>query len=75
MTEETNTAPVSALELSPTPVKRSFVKDLLKGFVHVLKTAWKVPAAQSALATLLIRIGIPSTLVTIGIAVGESLAQ
>ena len=75
MTEETNSAQVSALELSPTPAKRSFVKDLLKGFVHVLKTAWKVPAAQSALATLLIRIGIPSTLVTIGIAVGESLAQ
>lgn len=75
MTEETNTASVSALELSPTPAKRSFLKDVAKGFVHVLKTAWKVPAAQGAIATLLIRIGIPSTLVTIGMAVGESLAQ
>jgi hypothetical protein len=75
MTEETNSAPVSTLELSPTPAKRSFLKDIAKGFVHVVKTIWTVPAAQGFIATLLIRAGVPATLVTIGIAVGDKLAQ
>ena len=75
MTDQTNSAPVSALELSPTPAKRSFLRDLAKGAAHVVKTIWTVPAAQGLIATLLIRAGVPATLVTIGIAVGEKLAQ
>ncbi len=56
-------------------VKRSFFKDFAKGAAHYAKVVWQVPAAQSVIATLLIRWGVPSTLVAIGMAVGEKLAQ
>ena len=55
--------------------KPSFLKSLGKGAAHVVKVAWTVPAVQSTITTLLIRFGLPGTLVAIGMAVGEKLAQ
>jgi hypothetical protein len=66
--------PIPATEMSPTPEKRSFLKDAAKGLAHVAKVVWQVPAARGALATLLVRFGLPGTLVAIGMAVGEKLA-
>lgn len=70
---ENNSVP--AAELSPTPAKPSVFASILKGAAHVIKVAWTVPAVQSTVATLLIRFGLPGTLVAIGMAVGEKLAQ
>jgi len=57
-----------------TPNKRSFLKDVGKGLWNVVKVAWTVPAARGAVATILVRAGLPSALVAIGIAVGDKLA-
>lgn len=54
--------------------KQSFVKSVAHGAWHVVKVAWTVPAVQSLLVTRLVRIGLPSTLVAIGVAIGEKLA-
>lgn len=51
-----------------------FFKALLKGAKHVLAVAWTVPAVRSQLVTMLVRFGLPSSLVAIGVAVGEKLA-
>lgn len=67
--------PVSATAMSPTPEKRSRYMQFVDGIVHVAKVAWTVPAARSALVTVLIRFGLPSSLVAIGVAVGEALAH
>lgn len=55
--------------------KPSLLTSISKGALHVIKVAWTVPAVQSTIATLLIRFGLPGTLVAIGMAVGEKLAQ
>ncbi len=51
------------------PEKRSFLKDVTKGFagtlVSVAKTVWHVPAAQGYLATLVVRLGVPAGAVAI----------
>ncbi|UYY77485.1 hypothetical protein [Sphingomonas sp. R1] len=51
------------------PEKRSFLKDVVKGFagtlVTVAKTVWHVPAAQGYLATLIVRLGVPAGAVAI----------
>jgi hypothetical protein len=51
------------------PEKRSFLKDVAKGFagtlVTVAKTVWHVPAAQGYLATLVVRLGVPAGAVAI----------
>lgn len=65
---------VTGALLAPAP-KRSFLKDAAKGLAHVAKVIWQVPAARGALATLLVRFGLPGSLVAIGMAVGEKLAQ
>lgn len=57
-----------------TPEKRSFLKDVGHGLLHVAKVAWQVPATRSLVGTLLIRFGLPGSLVAIGLAVGEKLA-
>lgn len=67
--------PVSATAISPTPEKRSFVKDVTHGALNVAKVLWQVPAARGLVATLLVRFGLPGTLVAIGMAVGDKLAQ
>lgn len=55
--------------------KRSFLKDAAKGLQHVAKVIWQVPEARGIIATLLVRFGLPGTLVAIGMAVGDKLAQ
>jgi hypothetical protein len=63
--------------MSDTPItteKRSFLKDIGRGLLHVTKVAWQVPATRSLIGTMLIRFGLPGTLVAIGLAVGEKLA-
>lgn len=55
--------------------KLTLLQSLVKGAKHVICVAWTVPAVQSTVATLLIRYGIPGSLVAIGMAVGEKLAQ
>lgn len=67
MTEETTVTP----QAEP---KQPFLKALAHGTWHVVKVAWTVPAVQSLLVTRLIGIGLPSTLVAIGVAIGEKLA-
>lgn len=57
------------------PEKRSFLKDAAKGLQHVAKVIWQVPEARGFVATLLVRFGLPGTLVAIGMAVGDKLAQ
>lgn len=69
-----NTITSTSIEL-PATEKRSFLKDVAKGLLHVVKVAWTVPAAHGFLATLLVRAGIPATLVSIGVAVGEKLVN
>lgn len=65
---------VSTLEVRPNPEKRSFLKDAAKGLAHVAKVAWQVPEARGVITTLLVRFGLPGTLVAIGMAVGDKLA-
>lgn len=67
MTEDTTVIP----EAEP---KQSFLKSVAHGAWYVVKVAWTVPAVQSLLVTRLVRIGLPSTLVAIGVAIGEKLA-
>lgn len=57
-----------------TPKKSTFLKDLGRGLKQVACVAWTVPAARGLVTTLLIRFGVPSTLVAIGVAVGDKLA-
>lgn len=66
---------LEASVMSQTPEKRSFLKDAAKGLTHVAKVAWQVPEARGFLTTLLVRFGLPGTLVAIGMAVGDKLAQ
>lgn len=61
-------------EVAASTPKRSFLKDVGKGLWNVVKVAWTVPAARGAVATILVRAGLPSALVAIGIAVGDKLA-
>jgi hypothetical protein len=61
--------------MQPDTEKRSFIKDVAHGALNVAKVIWQVPAARGLIATLLVRIGLPGTLVAIGMAVGEKLAQ
>lgn len=57
------------------PAKPGLLKSIAIGALHVVKVAWTVPAVRSQVATLLVRFGLPSALVAIGVAVGEALAK
>ncbi|MCI1143230.1 hypothetical protein MOP88_14415 [Sphingomonas sp. WKB10] len=71
----TRVSTVEASFASTAPEKRSFFKDAAKGLAHVAKVAWQVPETRGFLTTLLVRFGLPGTLVAIGMAVGDKLAQ
>ena len=53
--------------------KDRFLKSVIEGTKHVIYVAWTVPAVRSYTATLLVRFGLPTSLVALGIAVGEKL--
>ena len=55
--------------------KDTFLEAAWRGLREVLVVAWTVPAARNWLATQLLRLGLPSTLIAIGVAIGDKLAQ
>lgn len=57
MTEETNSAPVSALELSPTPAKRSFLSVARRTVDRIATVVAKNKLVAGALVSLAIVAG------------------
>lgn len=55
--------------------KPSFLKDVKNGLVHVAKTLWAVPEARGYIATLIVRIGVPSTIAAILLPLVDALVK
>ncbi|WP_242152605.1 hypothetical protein [Sphingomonas sp. BAUL-RG-20F-R05-02] len=53
----------------------SFFKDVLNGVVGIAKTIWHVPAAQGAIATLVVRAGVPATVVAVLVPIIDALVK